>query len=489
MNLKDKLNQRAAVSKTGDITQQDLPTDFRSRLQAFIKQERLITLHSGLFRDHYVFIGTTPGNRNAYMSVYLRQNGHIELEHLEMLLDQSGIVFGLQWEGLRNYCENKEVVKSFFNVAVAKGTAVTPGKSGHIELLKRPYNSTIKPDLENFDQVGPEEEIAIIHPPIRGIPGMSVMGEEIPAPAIQLADYRSNSSIKTVTSGDQTVLISTLQGYLSRYNQELSVHSELVLNEDITIHRGNLIYSSDVTLNGNISENVSLNIGGNLSIMGMVSQSHLAVDGNLLIDKGVFGKGECKISVGKNLNCRYLNEVELDCEGNICIEKEIFNSQIWTRTKCASPRAIIIGGSVFAHHGLDCLSLGSELGLKTLVTVGLDKREYRIEHELLPKIAELKEQLARAEEVFPKASSNTKESLLKHISELKNEIESRESEIAHFKEKMLEQDHTANISIKETLFPGVTVMVGNKDYTILEKLEGPLTVCREGDEIRFKKGS
>ena len=488
MSLKDKLQHRAASNKMSDISQQDLPTESRNRLQAFIKQERLITLYSGLCRDHFVFLGASPGHRNAYASVYLRQNGRLELESLEMLLDQCGIVFGIFWEGLRNFCEAREITKSFFNVPVAKGTAVTPGKSGHIELLKRPYNSSIKPDLENFDQVGVEEEIAIIHPPIRGIPGMSVLGEEIPAPAIQLADYRTNSSIKTITSGEQTVLISTVQGYLSKYNLELSVHSELVLNDDINVHRGNLIYGSDVLLNGNVSENVSLNIGGQLNIIGMVSQSQIHVEGNLLIDKGVFGKGQSKISVGKNFSCRYLNEAEVDCEGYISVEKEIFNSQVWTRQKLTSPRATIVGGKVFAHEGMDVLALGSELGLKTLVVVGLDKREYRIEHELRPKIIELQEQLARSLEILPKASSTTKESLSKHIDDMKNEIASRQSEIEHFTSKMLPQNTEAKISIKETLYPGVTLMIGHKDYTILEKIEGPLTVCREGDEIRLKKG-
>jgi uncharacterized protein (DUF342 family) len=232
-----------------------------------------------------------------------------------------------------------------------------------------------------------------------------------------------------------------------------------------------------------------MNIGGSLRIDGMIRQAQLHVANDLVIDKGVFGKSDCQISVGGSLKVRYLNEIDLDCEGSVHADKEILNCHIWTRADIDSPLATFVGGTTFSQGNITVETLGSELGLKTLVVAGLDKREYRIEHELLPEIEEKKERLSRAEEVLPNATAQNKESLMNTIADLKGEIQSREMEIEQFREKMLPQDTKACITVRQKLFPGVTLMIGDKDYTVMEKVDGPLTIQREVSNILVKKAS
>jgi uncharacterized protein (DUF342 family) len=489
MSLKDKLKQRASSASSSDLSLQDLPFAFKTELETICRKERINNLFSGLHKEQFVFIGLTPGNRFAFLSFYPRMGGYLSFRDIEMILDRSGIVHGTDLTRLNRYANHQEFTKSFVHILIASGPAVVAGKSGYLELLKRPYNSSNKPDLETFDPVGPEDEIGVVHPPVKGQSGMTVLGEEIPPPAIQFADFRTNNFIKSITTEERTVLISTTKGYLSRYNQELSIYPELVLNEDLTVHRGNLIFDSDVLVKGNTQENVTMNIGGNLTIEGTVRQTQILVDGNLIIHKGIFGKAETNVHVGGTMQCRYINEVNVDVEGNIHVEKEILNSHTWTRSRLASARCVIVGGTVFAHHGLDASHLGSEMGLKTLVVVGLDKREYRIEHQLLPKINDLKERLGKAEIMYPKATSQNKETLESHILDLKGEIESRENEIENFKRNMLEQDHSAQVCLDKGVYPGVTIMIGDQERHIMERIEGRVTILRDGDNIKVQKGN
>jgi uncharacterized protein len=404
-------------------------------------------------------------------------------------LSNVGVIHGLLLGSMKPFFVGKVLKKAFKKLRIAKGTGVTPGKSGHIELLKRPYNSSVNQDLESFDQVTPEDEIAFVHPPIRGIPGMTVLGEEIAPPAIQMEDIQIKSNINSVTSDERTVLIATTPGYIVHYNNEISVNPELKIEKEVTIHRGNLVYGSDVTIMDNIREKVSMNIGGNLTVMGLVNESQIHVDKNLTIDKGIFGKSESSIFIGGELKCRYINEVTIDCEGDVTVEKEILNSHVWTRSSVTSPRAVMVGGTLFSQDTAELSTIGSELGLKSLVVIGLDKREYLINHELMPQIEGLKEKLASAEELLPTAPPQNKESLEDRIAELRGEIEARENEIRFFKDTMKEKNSSAKLIVRNGVHPGTTIMIGEESYTVFEKIEGSVVISLKEQNFKIDRAS
>lgn len=488
MSLKDKLRSRAKTLRSSDVSLQDLPLDFRKDLVEFTRKERLRNIFGGIHKDQFIQVSLAPGNNTAFISAFFRNQGYLTLDDIDVVLSNVGVVHGVNLGPLEQYLENGALRRNFKCISIAKGTPVTPGQAGHMDLRKRPYNSSDNLDLESFDQVAVEDEVAVLHPPIRGIPGMTVMGEEIHPPAIAMDDYRFNANIKALTDEeDRQVLIATVPGFLVQHNLEVNLHTELRIDKDITFHRGDLVYGSNVKVNGDICEKVSMNIGGDLVITGMISEAEIRVDDNLYIDKGVFGKQESSIYVGGRLVSRYLNEVNVDCEGDMSIEKEILNSHVWTRGRIDSPRVTVVGGTVFSHDGAEVQSIGSELGLKSLFVIGLDKREYRINHELLPEIEEFKEKVERAEEVLPNAPPDNKEKLEDQIAQWKGEISSREAEIEYFREKMKPQNPDAALIVQGTLFPGTTIMIAEKEYTAMERVSGPLKVFLDDGVFKFEK--
>jgi uncharacterized protein (DUF342 family) len=134
-------------------------------------------------------------------------------------------------------------------------------------------------------------------------------------------------------------------------------------------------------------------------------------------------------------------------------------------------------------------AIGSELGLKSLIVIGLDKREYRINHEFLPRIEELKEKLSSAEEVLPTAPPQNRESLEDRISELKGEIEARENEIRFFKETMKKKNPEAKLTVYNGIFPGTTIMIADESYTVYEKIEGAVEISLKEQNFKIEKVS
>lgn len=487
MGLKEKLNQKANSQKLADISYNDLPSGFKSRLDDFNRTNRLKVLFDGIVLTHYVQISTAPGLNSAFLSVYLRAEVDLDLRRLSILLSQVGIVHGIQLEALEPQLDGDRVSKTFIGIEVAKGTPIQLGKPGGIDLYKRPYNSSNPEDLESFDEVAQEEEIATVNPPIKGTSGTNILGEEQPCPASRSVDFRLNPNIKKLTTGDRISLVALTGGHLSKYNDEIAINRELIVSGDVTVHRGSLIYGYDTIINGNICEKVSMSIGGNMRVKGLVSQAQIQVAGELEIDKGIFGKGDCKISVQGNIHCIYMNETHLDCESFIHIEKEILNSHTWTQSSLISPNATIVGGTHFAQDKFEINAIGSELGLKTLIVLGIDKREYQIENKLLPEIENLRERLVRSKDLLKGATHLNRESLQNSVEELTNEIESREAEIEYNRSNMKEQNPNASLVVTDTIYPGTTILICGAEKIVGEKIKGPTQIKADGEQISLTK--
>lgn len=487
MGLQDRFNQAAYSQKLADISYSDLPSGFRSRLDDFNRTNRLKIIFDGIIHTHYVQVGTAPGYHSAYLSIYMRGDVPLDDRRISILLSQVGVVHGVQLESLAPQMNQGTISKTFIGIEIAKGTPIQLGKPGGIDLYKRPYNSSNPQDLESFDEVAQEEEIAVVNPPIKGTPGTNIFGEEQPCPALRSVDFRLNPNIKKLNTGDRISLIALTGGYLSKYNDEIAINRELVISGDVTVHRGSLIYGYDTVVNGNVCEKVSLSIGGNLRVKGLISQAQVQVSGELEIDKGIFGKGDCKMSVQGNIHSTYINETHLDCEGNIHVEKEILNSHTWSQKITHSPNAVLVGGRHFAQDKMELNAIGSELGLKTLIVVGIDKREFEIENTLLPQIENLKERLDRAKEMLKGANRNNRESLQNTVEELTNEISSREAEIEYNQDNMKAQNPEATLVVKDMIYPGTTIIMGNAEKRVGENIKGPCILKAEGDQIMIDK--
>lgn len=488
MSLKDKLDKRAASLKKSNLnsSHKNLPDVYRHRLKESSLQKRLSILFSGWLQEQFVQIEVDPSHHRAFVSVYLPKGSVLGRSQLEVLVVQAGIVHGIDLGGVISP-STEHLDQSILHIVFAQATQAFPGSAGRVELLKRPYNSSTHPDLENFDPIEAEEEIALIIPPVKGVAGMSVLGKEIPTSSHLAAEYRTNTNIRAINDGERTVLVSNIKGVLSCYNHEIAINPELTIHNDITVHRGHLFSNINTIIKDNVLDNVSLTVTGSLRINGMVRQAHLDVSENLFINKGIFGKSESHVSVGGNFKAIYVNEVDLDCEGDVVITKEILNSHVWTRSSIESPLATIVGGTTFSQKDICVNTIGSELGIKTLIVAGIDKRNYRIKHDLQPKLEEKRSMIAKAEEILKGASTENKELIRKNIEDLKREVLSREMDIEQSREKCCPLNVDVKINIRQTIYPGVVILMGDQEYTVMEKIFGPVSAQLEQNSIHLRR--
>lgn len=490
MSLKDRIKDRLESKPAGqmNLSRDLLPSDYQARLKKFIADERLQELYHEVRKGHYVEIDVTPQKMAAYLSVYTnREKLPLTREDLQMVLAAAGVSSGILENELRRNLDKNVLKQSVLGVQIARGTRPLAGRAGFIELLRRPYNARVSNALLSFDPVNEDEEIARVHPPERGTPGVDILGQEVPCAMTAEAEYRLNHLIKSLKLGNDTSLIAAAKGHIVQDGQSLILYEVLTLNDDITTHSGALIYNNDVSVYGSICENTSLNIEGSLMVRDMISSSQIRVGGNLEVVQGVFGRGNANIQVGGSVKARYINDASVFSGGPILLVKEALNSTLWSKANIDGPSTVIVGGRTFAQGGIDALSLGSELGLTGLVVVGLDYQEYRIEKELKPKVAGLVAIREEAAAEFKKSSPKMKKVLLERINDLSAEIENRENEIVSLTQHLSPRSEVASIRVRQTVHPGVKLMIGFSELDVREKIEGPVEFYLEREAVKLRR--
>lgn len=117
----------------------------------------------------------------------------------------------------------------------------------------------------------------------------------------------------------------------------------------------------------------SVNCDGDLIINGVVEGATISTSGNLTISRGVNGHDEADIYCGGNLIVNFINSARVTVRGDI-ETGTIMNSQV----KCdgeiqvKGKKGVIVGGEVTSKRNIEAVTVGSELGITTVIKLGID---------------------------------------------------------------------------------------------------------------------
>jgi uncharacterized protein len=219
-------------------------------------------------------------------------------------------------------------------------------------------------------------------PPTEGTPGKGVDGN--PIPALMGADRALIPDIGTsISQDDPNVLIATRVGTPSFVENSARVDSMLEL-EGVNQFTGNVLFDGNVVVKGPVESGFTVNAGLNLTILDTVESADLIAGGNLVLLTGVYGRSKTKISVGGNLEARFLSDCTVYCGGNIEVSDLIAHSFV----ECEGGvylgklggKGQFYGGSLLALKEVRAQILGSVSESTTLVELAVP-RSLRIRYE------------------------------------------------------------------------------------------------------------
>jgi len=310
---------------------------------------------------------------------------------------------------------NEEAANSFFNnrkyctdYEIARGVPVQEGTDGYIEycfdtdpLAKPKLNEDGSVDFHALSLVhacSKGQVLAILHKEVPGKPGMDVYGELMQPKEIKRAAFKHGKDLSI--SEDGTRLISNVDGHVNLIEGTVFVSSVLELT-NVDVSTGDVEFEGNVRVAGNVSTGYKLKATGDIEIRGIIEAASVEAGGSISVAKGINGMTKGEVRAKGNVVTKYINSAKVSAGGNIQSEL-ILNSEVSAgdKIRVEGKKGFITGGYVRSGNEISAKTIGSDMGVDTIIEVGIDP-ELKVRFAKLQKDnEEFRKNIARMEPVL-----------------------------------------------------------------------------------------
>lgn len=462
-------------------------------LAAYLVMEGLENLESGLNPEDF----TSEEELFEYLFAFLKEQGLVKPDELQAK------------EAARILWAKKE--KASHKFLVAEGRKPVNGDDGFLRFLfgqeKRPVPKELEDgrvnyfDLGLIDTVSEGDLLCEIIPPTDGKDGQDVFGEPLkakPGKAViprlgRNVEYTDDGKfVKATRDGQPRVEGKTL----------LSVVPVYEVKGDVDSSTGNIEFNGSVIISGTVNTGLKVEATEDIEVYGSVEGGSLLAGGDIIVRQGIRGAGRSLVVTNGDLKTTYIENAQVRVEGELIAQTAILHSDVHVRKRVEvlGKNGMIAGGLIRAKNEIACKVLGSHMGTKTTIQVGIDpgiaeeivtlqKDFVTLEKELdkmqqilalLNKQKEANQELPEEkEELFNRILGSYKDGkerfvqISARLKELKGEYDQRDSgrvvviETTHAGVKIIVGAYEKNVKVET---PGGTWVVQNKEVRL-----GPAT--------------
>ena len=441
--------------------------------------------------------------KNARIKITLdapKMNAYVEIEppfftkpwptvdEVKSSLDAHGVKIGISDDAIQSLLARK-----LGNEAVVVATGIPPveGKDAVIELIKDPDKPFDVRDDEKIDfwsrstivTVHPGQEIAIKHPLVNGKNGVDVTGGVAKAQSVRNVDFSFGEGLKR-DEMNPLLLIATAEGQLKNERGRLVVLPELDIHRDIDFAVGSIDFTGAVKITGAVRDGFHVAAQGNIMINGPVEGADIDSQGVIVIQGGVRGMGRGSVRANGDISLSFGDQATIRSGGSILVKNAILHSHLYAQTAVialdSGKHSQIAGGRIEAGLEVACHILGSEMGTKTEVVVGLPPEQLEKRKIFTTEIKRCDENLERIEPNMKILKSleaagkldDKKRAMMMDLTKMKfqlqaaragmqKELDALEEQIALVKDKGI-------VRVKDICYPGSVITVRGLTYIVHE---------------------
>ncbi len=387
---------------------------------------------------------------------------------------------------------------------IAAGTEPTDGKDGWFELVVNTgkEESDLAEDdsgrvdfksLQTFTNVDPEQHIGTINLPTGGTPGNTISGEVLHPQAGKPCNIIAGNGTAITEAG--TKVVATQQGRVVFDKNVITVAEELVINGDVDLSVGHIHFNGFVDIKGDVLDDFNISATKGIHVSGAVGDCQISADGPITIGT-MAGRGRGKISCKGKLTARYLNQVQVECWGDVEISHELRNAFIKSTGSVKLPKGLVTGGEIIALEGVEAKIIGASTGTKTYITSGVYFPEVDRLKFLRTRVKSLAEQTKRLKtsldslnrKPYAKQRKALREAIELRIGILTNRhvnlYEEREELTEELQSFKADTHPTANpkINVMTMLKEGAEISLGETSTEITNEISGPASIVENQEQ-------
>ncbi len=427
------------------------------------------------------------------------------MEEVLSFLAAEGVVEGIDQGAIRSLLAAKEGNEW---IPVASGSAAIDGSDADVEYRVQFGSSRPKEvdgsenvDLKNLSSVTiilKNQLLAEKIPAKEGIDGITVKGAVLRAKNGK--DRPLPSGEGTFVSEDGLTLSALIDGNLVLRGGKLHVLPVFQVDGDVDYSVGNIHFIGAVLVNGAVREGFEIVSSGNIEVRGVVEGARLESKGDISVSGGIRGMGKARIDAEGSITVGFVDQARVRSGQDITITNAVLHSDMaanGTVTVLGGQKSQIAGGRIQAGQEVRCLTLGSEMGTKTEVVVGVLSEISEKRKERLAFLADNEGKLEKIDanitflkklETMGQLDDN-KRALLISLTKAKFQLQSQcgaaRETLALLNEQMESSRLKGCVRVKGKCYPGVTVSMRGLTYIVREEQQFCAFVFDEG-EIKVK---
>lgn len=423
-------------------------------------------------------------NDNMYALLCLSWNGGEEepifSEQLVLdLLKSQHITNGINQIAIQSLLEH---VTYGQYLCVAQGTPPTKGADGHYIFHKDLQDMKRKPLIHqdgtadyknslNLACIEQDEMLATYVPPEKGSVGLDVYGNIVPA----LGNGKEALPLhgKGIFHDDEKMhYYAQYSGHIVMTDTAINIEKLYRVNGDLDLEVGNIHFDGDVEICGDVRSGMTVDAKGDIFVHGHVGGCKLISKQNIIIDKGIQGHGNCEITAGTDIVCKFVENCKLYAGRNIYADS-ILNScataqnQVLVNTK----NGIVIAGDIFGMAGIIVKSAGNEIGTSTLLRAGLPQEEYARVSELKLRLKQIDAKTdAFDQHLRAITDSETRTQIMRAKIVLASQKKEYSEELTALEERIANDNEGSFVRITGIVHSDVRIQLGPFHYLVHEDI-------------------
>lgn len=412
-------------------------------------------------------------------------------------LEYQGITFGISEKTIDEIISNPLYC---YNYVIAKGKLPVQGTNAEIKYhfntdrrLKPKRNEDGSVDFHQLDSISHIKKgdvLATLTPAYAGEPGTTVRGAVARPRTVKHLTFKYGLNISV--SEDGCSLISDVNGHATLEGEKVFVSNVYDVPADVDNSTGDIKYEGNVLVHGTVKTGFKIEATGDVEVLGAVEGATIISGGQIILHHGMQGMSRGVLKAEGNIVAKFIESSSVNAGGYVEADT-IIQSNVSAKgdVNVNGTKGFIIGGTVRSASMVAARTIGSNMGISTVIEVGVDPviKEKFVQNgeELKKKEAELRQVAAVVDMMKKKqAAGNLDKSKLpmyvKSIQQLKD-INDEISKINSEMEEIVEQmniNNNACVKVSHTVYPGVRIIISEEHMAVNQELIRCKFICDKG---------
>ncbi len=459
-----------------------------------------LTLNKGYPVNELMTIRLVDNNMKAIARFYPPSNDGSKVDKAEFMRDieNAGIKFGIKESEIDRFMKERQYCTDY---VIAVGKLPRQGKNAEITYMfntnrkaKPKKNEDGSVDFHNLDNISHVQEgdlLARLTPADLGDPGTDVHGNTVKPHKVERKVLKHGKNIHL--SEDELEMFSDVNGHATLEGDKVFVSNVYEVPADVDTSTGDINYDGSVIVRGNVRTGFKIRCGGDVEVYGAVEGAEIVCGGQIILHHGIQGMARGVLVSKGNIVAKFIESAKIHTQGYV-EAAAIIQSQVSASgaVNVMGVKGNIIGGHVRSATSVSAKTIGSPMGITTVVEVGVDpvlqeqmdklKKDMEEKSTMYKKLDQIVAMLKKKMEMgqLDKDKIPVLKKSIEDMVKVKKDMMEDSEKIEKLNEEMLSNTN-AFIAVSRSIYPGTKIVVGNDMKFINEELSHCKFKKKDGD--------